>query len=784
VLIRLLRKHGCSLPVQFWYHGKKEMDDRMKKLVEPYGVECVDAQKVARRAGKRVGQGWPLKPFSILHSPFEEVLALDADNCPIRNPEYLFENNAFLETGATFWPDVGRTEPARPIWDTMGVPFRSEPEFESGQIVVNKARAWEPLNLAMWMNEPGRAEFFYKMIWGDKDTFRFAWHKFGFPFAMTPVPLQMLSVAGGPCCAGVMCQHDLEGERIFQHRNLLKWQLYGDNPRVPGYFFEGESRDYLDELRSRWNGRIGMSGSAPQPIVKAWRRRLKNDSWLIETVIERKPTQTPLAVQNLAVAKLLEGETDVAGRVENASTQVKLPLKGDEASQAPEALPETPDGPAEAVAAFVQPIADPWPVPRARSMQEVRFIADGHCESPDGSQFVFWDVEKGKAGMRLRLAGRDGVGKAIAHLRLQPDGSWRGRTLDKKNPTTLRLRRIGDVYPSGIGAGPQRHSPIPRQPVPSTRVFHSSMGIGDHIVALYACVAAADLGRVTFHTRYPEWFERVRHPNLTITGDLPPNPKRAIDFHYDYQSQLRYASDCAKWYGDAIVPRLAPKRPGNIDRTIQIPRFDFDRYVVVAPFSAWARRDWPGANWTRLTHLLREAAYEVVAIGVAKDAERFDKVFGQTTALWAIEHPPEWVADAMLGAACVIGNDSGMTHYAGLLDVPTLSIHAHLPPEFLFAGTSVRSITPKTNCTFCRWQHDRGYNSACDAACSALGTIGPEDVLRAFHELVKHPNRRPAKSERVWVVDNREGKGSEGDRNGSAPKLEGSARGLDRSAGR
>jgi hypothetical protein len=155
---------------------------------------------------------------------------------------------------------------------------------------------------------------------------------------------------------------------------------------------------------------------------------------------------------------------------------------------------------------------------------------------------------------------------------------------------------------------------------------------------------------------------------------------------------------------------------------------------------------------------------------VAKDAERFDKVFGQTTALWAIEHPPEWVADAMLGAACVIGNDSGMTHFAGLLDVPTLAIHAHLRPEFLWAHTRVRSITPKTNCTFCRWQHDRGYNSACDSACSALGTIGPEDVLQAFHGLVKHPSRRPMRSDRVSIVDHRLRNGSGGERIVSARK--------------
>ena len=70
------------------------------------------------------------------------------------------------------------------------------------------------------------------MIWGDKDTFRFAFHKYGRPFAMTPCPLQTLSLQGMP---GVMCQHDFEGNRIFQHRNMAEWDLLGENPKIPGY---------------------------------------------------------------------------------------------------------------------------------------------------------------------------------------------------------------------------------------------------------------------------------------------------------------------------------------------------------------------------------------------------------------------------------------------------------------------------------------------------------------------------------------------------------------------
>ena len=63
VLVRMLRKLGCGLPIQFWHHGEEEMDARMRKLVAPYGVECVDARQVAKAAGCRISQGWPLKPF-------------------------------------------------------------------------------------------------------------------------------------------------------------------------------------------------------------------------------------------------------------------------------------------------------------------------------------------------------------------------------------------------------------------------------------------------------------------------------------------------------------------------------------------------------------------------------------------------------------------------------------------------------------------------------------------------------------------------------------------------
>jgi len=699
VLVRMLRKLGCQLPIQFWHHGDDELSHAMRKLVEPYGVECVDAQRKAESVGRRISKGWPLKPFAVLHSPFEDVLALDADNVPIRNPEYLFGYDAYVDTGAIFWPDVARTEPTRAIWDLMGVPFRSEPEFESGQLVINKALSWEPMNLAMWMNESERAEFFYKIIWGDKDTFRFAWHKFGFPFAMPEVPLQMLSVVGGPPGAGVMCQHDLDGERLFQHRNLHKWELFADNPWVPGFLFEGECREFLAELRCMWNGRIRTP--PPQPLANVERmRELQRHVWLLETVdIEPARAMRASGIQ----------------------------------------------GGAPAATAASSPVNDPWPEARQRDWREVRFFDGGHCGSSSSSRVTFWDLEEQDGTVRLTLAGAEGAEIPTAELELTQDGSWRGRSVGGEDVVDLRLVSVEKAYPS---AANRRQDPLCGSPasivrmdrssgkLPVLRVFNSARGIGDHVAALYCCVGAANAGReVIFHTRFPQWIARAAHPGVTITGDLLSDATEAIDMNHDPVCQLRYAGNKARWYADAIAPGLEPGRPAWIDRSVRVPRFDFDRYVVLAPFSAWVRRDWPGANWTRLTHLLREAGYEVVAIGIGADAERFEQVFAQTTALWAIDHPPEWVMDAMLGAALVIGNDSGMVHLAGLLGVPTLALHSHLPPEFLFGYSSVTSLTPQTKCVFCRWQPDGMYTSACDTACSALATVGPEEVIAAVSRI-------------------------------------------------
>ncbi|HEX3150815.1 MAG TPA: FkbM family methyltransferase [Gemmataceae bacterium] len=243
VCTSILRMHGCRLPIQFWHLGPAEMTEEMRTLVAHLDVTCVDAREVRKEHPVRILNGWELKPFAMIRSPFEEVLLLDADNVVVRDPAFLFDTQQYVETGAIFWPDYNRLEPARSIWEIMGVDYRNEPEFESGQMVVDKRRCWTALQLTMHLNE--WSDFYYDHIHGDKDTFHMAWRKIGRPYAMPERGIESL--------AATMCQHDFKGRRLFQHRNMRKWQLQGANEPVSGFEFEAECLGFLEELRGRWS---------------------------------------------------------------------------------------------------------------------------------------------------------------------------------------------------------------------------------------------------------------------------------------------------------------------------------------------------------------------------------------------------------------------------------------------------------------------------------------------------------------------------------------------------
>jgi hypothetical protein len=261
VCINMLRRHGCLLPIELWHLGSRELSADMLALVEPLGVVCVDAERIRELHLSRILNGWELKPYSVIHSRFREVLYLDADNVPVADPTYLFSTPEYLRHGAVFWPDFGRLASDREVWQLACVEYRDEPEFETGQMLIDKQRCWGPLQLAMWMNE--HSDFWYHHIHGDKDTFHMAWRRLGQAYAMPERGIEALD--------GVMCQHDFSGVRIFQHRNLAKWLLHG-NRRISGFMLEDECLGLIEDLRRRWSIVDTLSGGLGSDALVSMQR--------------------------------------------------------------------------------------------------------------------------------------------------------------------------------------------------------------------------------------------------------------------------------------------------------------------------------------------------------------------------------------------------------------------------------------------------------------------------------------------------------------------------------
>jgi len=295
VCISMLRRLGCALPIQLWAVNRAELDADMEKLVAPLGVECIVAADLLERHPLRRLGGWEVKPYTILHSPFREVLLLDADNVPLRNPEFLFDLPEYQAAGAVFWPDRGRLGAAHRVWKYCGLPGRDEPDVESGQLLVDKNKCWRELQLTLWLN--GHSDFFYRHVHGDKETFHLAWRKLGRDYAMTPHPVKWLD--------GTLCQHDFSGARLFQHRSAPKWQVIGGNKSVPGFQREAECLEFLRELRERWDCRsragtvLTVPERTPAPQIRCAPAGPPNGRKVITMILYNRPDYTRQVLEAL-----------------------------------------------------------------------------------------------------------------------------------------------------------------------------------------------------------------------------------------------------------------------------------------------------------------------------------------------------------------------------------------------------------------------------------------------------------------------------------------------------
>ncbi len=267
--VAVLRAVGCALPVEWWYMGRGEMDTVMAAHAARLGVTCVDALAVAARVGRpRILNGWELKAFAAAHCGFQEFLFLDADNVAVADPTFLFDAPEYRRHGAVFWPDLppnpmnrpkGQTEWMPPVvWENVGLAYRNEPDFESGQFLVDKARCAKELGVTVHINS--HSDWYYKFVFGDKSTFHLAWRVCGSEYGMIPTPAGWAHPA--------IQQHDFDARVLFQHVCQGK-DLLAAGTRVPALVRKHEAADAVEKLRGEhgWGGDIwGWADQSPEEI--------------------------------------------------------------------------------------------------------------------------------------------------------------------------------------------------------------------------------------------------------------------------------------------------------------------------------------------------------------------------------------------------------------------------------------------------------------------------------------------------------------------------------------
>ncbi|OBA20782.1 nucleotide-diphospho-sugar transferase [Metschnikowia bicuspidata var. bicuspidata NRRL YB-4993] len=219
--VSVLRSLGSKIPVEVIVPKRSDYNIDLCNIILPQlnGKCRVMEDFVPASVMLRIG-GFQLKNVALLVSSFKNVLYLDADNVPVKNPDVLFVNEPFKSLRMVMWPDLWRRSTSPLFYEIAGIEVdkthharnsyfkgdgrgeSSDPALisfhdlkgalpeassETGQMMIDKEKHFPTLVLSMYYNFYG-PDYFYPLFSqgaageGDKETFIAAAHKLGLPY--------------------------------------------------------------------------------------------------------------------------------------------------------------------------------------------------------------------------------------------------------------------------------------------------------------------------------------------------------------------------------------------------------------------------------------------------------------------------------------------------------------------------------------------------------------------------------------------------------------------------
>ncbi|KAL3132149.1 hypothetical protein ABBQ32_008758 [Trebouxia sp. C0010 RCD-2024] len=189
---------GVDLPIHVYYADEEDLGVERRRQIQ--NISGVFTFSLSRIYPMRL-HGFQMKPFAMLASGFAEVIWFDADLVFLVNPQELFDNRDYDETGTVLFHDRtlvgwGTDSGASIDWswvhDLIGRGsdyLRSSHAFageasnivDSSAIVMHMGRNLLPMLVVAQLNlDPDT----YAHVWGDKETFWLAFELLRKPWTM------------------------------------------------------------------------------------------------------------------------------------------------------------------------------------------------------------------------------------------------------------------------------------------------------------------------------------------------------------------------------------------------------------------------------------------------------------------------------------------------------------------------------------------------------------------------------------------------------------------------
>jgi len=161
--------------------------------------------------------------------------------------------------------------------------------------------------------------------------------------------------------------------------------------------------------------------------------------------------------------------------------------------------------------------------------------------------------------------------------------------------------------------------------------------------------------------------------------------------------------------------------------------------IAIHPGSGGKRKCWPISNYFALINLLNSHMryYFLIILGPAEGHEMYERTRGfisggDVEAEIVKEATLADIASLLKMSSLYIGNDSGITHLASILGVPTVALFGPTNHEIWGpAGRHVRVVRSGYPCSACGEQMEKCADIRC------LGSLGVEKVLDAAEELLR-----------------------------------------------